>query len=317
MTELIGKDVYVKPGKHYERLVNLDKELGGGIRIHRVTNDSITAEDLIMQVSQGTIPYTVADNDIARLNKTYYPNLNTELAISFDQRASWAVRKDCPKLAEAANLWHKENMTSPDYTASMKRYFENSKSITHSPILSLKEGKISHYDALFKKYASEIDWDWRLLASLAYTESNFDTTAVSWAGAKGLMQLMPSTARAMGVPPGKEQNPEESVKAATKYIAATAKSFDHLPEEERINFVLASYNSGIGHVLDAMALAEKYGKNKNVWRDNVETFILLKSEEEYFTDPVCKNGYFRGRETYNFVRDIIARFELYKKKIKG
>lgn len=317
VTELIGKDVYVKPGKHYERLVNLDKELGGGIRIHRVTNDSITAEDLIMQVSQGTIPYTVADNDIARLNKTYYPNLNTELAISFDQRASWAVRKDCPKLAEAANLWHKENMTSPDYTASMKRYFENSKSITHSPILSLKEGKISHYDALFKKYASEIDWDWRLLASLAYTESNFDTTAVSWAGAKGLMQLMPSTARAMGVPPGKEQNPEESVKAATKYIAATAKSFDHLPEEERINFVLASYNSGIGHVLDAMALAEKYGKNKNVWRDNVETFILLKSEEEYFTDPVCKNGYFRGRETYNFVRDIIARFELYKKKIKG
>ncbi|WP_300812300.1 transglycosylase SLT domain-containing protein [uncultured Bacteroides sp.] len=317
VTELIGKDVYVKPGKHYERLVNLDKELGGGIRIHRVTNDSITAEDLIMQVSQGIIPYTVADNDIARLNKTYYPNLNTELAISFDQRASWAVRKDCPKLAEAANLWHKENMTSPDYTASMKRYFENSKSITHSPILSLKEGKISHYDALFKKYASEIDWDWRLLASLAYTESNFDTTAVSWAGAKGLMQLMPSTARAMGVPPGKEQNPEESVKAATKYIAATAKSFDHLPEEERINFVLASYNSGIGHVLDAMALAEKYGKNKNVWRDNVETFILLKSEEEYFTDPVCKNGYFRGRETYNFVRDIIARFELYKKKIKG
>lgn len=317
VTELIGKDVYVKPEKHYERLVNLDKELGGGIRIHRVTNDSITAEDLIMQVSQGTIPYTVADNDIARLNKTYYPNLNTELAISFDQRASWAVRKDCPKLAEAANLWHKENMTSPDYTASMKRYFENSKNITHSPILSLKEGKISHYDPLFKKYATEIGWDWRLLASLAYTESNFDTTAVSWAGAKGLMQLMPTTARAMGVPPGKEQNPEESVKAATKYIAATAKSFDHLPEEERINFVLASYNSGIGHVLDAMALAEKYGKNKNVWRDNVETFILLKSEEEYFTDPVCKNGYFRGRETYNFVRDIIARFELYKKKIKG
>ena len=74
----------------------------------------------------------------------------------------------------------------------------------HSPILSLKEGKISHYDNLFKKYAQEIGWDWRLLASLAYTESNFDTTAVSWAGAKGLMQLMPATARAMGVPPGKE-----------------------------------------------------------------------------------------------------------------
>ena len=316
VTELIGKDVYVKPGKYYERLVNLDEELGGGIHIHKVTNDSISVEDLIMQVSQGKIPYTVADNDVAQLNTTYYPNLNIGLSISFDQRASWAVRKNCPQLAAAADKWHEENMTSPAYTASMKRYFEISKAIPHSPILSLREGKISHFDNLFKKYAPEINWDWRLLASLAYTESNFDSTAVSWAGARGLMQLMPATARAMGVPQGKEQNPEESIKAAAKYIAATTRSFAKVPEEERINFVLASYNSGIGHVLDAMALAEKYGKNKYVWRDNVENFILLKSNEEYFTDPVCKNGYFRGIETYNFVRDITSRFEQYKKKIK-
>lgn len=317
VTELIGKDIYVKPGKFYDRLVNLDKELGGGINIHKVNNDSITVEDLITRVSQGKIPYTVADNDVALLNTTYYPNLNISLSISFDQRASWAVRKDSPGLAAAADKWHEENMTSPAYTASMKRYFEISKAIPHSPILSLREGKISHYDDLFKKYAADINWDWRLLASLAYTESNFDSTAVSWAGAKGLMQLMPATARAMGVPPGKEHNPEESIKAAVKYIAATNRSFAAIPPEERINFVLASYNSGIGHVLDAMALAEKYGKNKYVWRDNVEDYILLKSNEEYFTDPVCKNGYFRGIETYNFVRDITARYEQYKKKIKA
>ena len=218
VTELIGKDIYVKPGKYYDRLVNLNNELGGGIQIHKVTNDSITTEDLITQVAQGKIPYTVADNDLAKLNKTYYPNLNIDLSISFDQRSSWAVRKDCPELAAAATKWHEENMTSPAYTASMKRYFENSKMMPHSPILSLREGKISHYDDLFKKYSKDIGWDWRMLASLAYTESNFDTTAVSWAGAKGLMQLMPATARAMGVPPGKEQNPEESVKAAVKYI---------------------------------------------------------------------------------------------------
>ena len=165
VTELIGKDVYVKPGKYYERLVNLDKELGGGIHIHKVSNDSITIEDLIMQVSQGKIPYTVADNDVARLNTTYYPNLNIGLSISFDQRASWAVRKDCPQLAEAADKWHEENMTSPAYTASMKRYFEISKAIPHSPILSLREGKISHFDHLFKKYAPDINWDCLLYTS--------------------------------------------------------------------------------------------------------------------------------------------------------
>ena len=317
VTELVGKDIYVKPGKYYDRLVNLNSELGGGIRIHEVTNDSTTIEDLITQVAQGKIPYTVADNDLAKLNKTYYPNLNIDLSISFDQRSSWAVRKDSPELAAAATKWHQENMTSPAYQASSKRYFEISKRTPHGSILSVKDGKISHFDTLFKKYAKEIDWDWRILASLAYTESNFDTTAVSWAGAKGLMQLMPRTARAMGVPPGKEQNPEESIKAAVKYIAATSRSFNAIKNEnERMKFVLAAYNAGIGHVLDAMALAEKYGKNKYVWDNSVDDYILLKSNEEYFNDPVCKNGYFRGVETYNFVKEVMSRGEVYKKKIK-
>ena len=317
VTELIGKEVYAKPGKYLNRLINLDKELGGGILIHEVTNDSISTEDLIAKETSGEIDYAVCDNDLARLNKTYYPNLNIGLAISFDQRASWAVRKTSPQLAEAATLWHNENQTSPAYRASTKKYFEISKRTPHGSILSVKDGKISHFDPLFKKYAAELGWDWRLLASLAYTESNFDTTAVSWAGAKGLMQLMPRTAKAMGVPEGKEQNPEESVKAATKYLGQTARSFSKIEDpEERIKFVLAAYNGGIGHVFDAMALAEKYGKNKYVWDDNVADFLLLKSNEEYFNDPVCKNGYFRGRETYNFVKEILARTEVYKQKIK-
>lgn len=317
VTELIDKDIYVKPGKYYNRLINLNNELGGGIHIHLVDNDSITSDDLIAQVAQGKISYTVSDNDIAQLNKTYFPNLNISLPVSYDQRASWAVRRDCPELAEAANAWYKVNQTSPEYTASMKRYFEVSKAVPYAAILSLKDGKISHYDNLFRKYAKEIDWDWRLLAALAYTESNFDTTVVSWAGAQGLMQLMPYTAKAMGVPAGMEHNPEESVKAAVKYIAVTEKSLRMIADkQERINFVLGAYNAGVGHVYDAMALAEKYGKNKYVWTDNVEKYILLKSNEEYFNDPVCKYGYFRGGETYTFVRVINQRFDNYKTKIK-
>lgn len=317
VTELIGKEVYAMPGKHLNRLINLDKELGGGILIHQVKSDSITVEDLIMQVSNGTIDYVVCDNDLAQLNKTYYPNLNISLALSFDQRASWAVRKNSPLLAESANLWHKDNMVSPAYKASTKRYFEISKRTPHGSILSLKDGKISHFDKLFKKYAKEIDWDWRILASLAYTESNFDTTAVSWAGAKGLMQLMPKTAYAMGMPVGKEHNAEESIKAACNYLALTARSFSKITDpNEKIKFILGSYNAGIGHIFDAMALAEKYGRNKYEWDNNVAEYVLLKSNEEYYNDPVCKNGYFRGRETYNFVKEILSRAEVYKQKIK-
>lgn len=316
VTELIGKEVYVKPGRFLQRMNNLNQEVGGGIIIHNVESDSLSVEDLITQVAQGKIDYTVANNDLAKLNQTYYPNLEVSLAVGHDQGASWAVRKGCTQLAEAVNKWHDENVTSPNYTASMKRYFELSKSKIFFPIMSVKDGKISPYDNLFRQYAKEIGWDWRLLASLAYNESNFDTTAVSWAGAKGLMQLMPRTAKAMGVPEGKEQNPEESIKGAVKYIGLTTGTFRSIPESERIKFVLAAYNSGTGHITDAMALAEKYGANKYVWDDNVEKYILLKSNEEYYSDPVCQHGYYRGIETYNFVRDIIQRFNRYKEVIK-
>ena len=317
VTELIGKEIHVKSGKYYDRLVNLDNELGGGIIIHQENNDSVSIEDLITLVSKGKIAYTVCDNDIAQLNKTYYPNLNIKLAISYDQRSSWVARKDCPLLAEAANAWHKENQKSQAYEASAKRYFEISKAVPYTAILSLQDGKISYYDNLFRKYSKEINWDWRLLAALSYTESNFDTTVVSWAGAQGLMQLMPTTARAMGVPEGMEQNPEESIKAAVKYIASTLRNLHMIPNEvERINFVLGAYNAGLGHIYDAMALAEKYGSDKHIWFDSVDKYILLKSNEEYFNDSVCKHGYFRGVETYNFVRDINSRFETYKAKIK-
>ena len=109
----------------------------------------------------------------------------------------------------------------------------------------------------------------------------------------------------------------KNIKAATKYLALLSRSFSKVTDpEERMKFVLGAYNAGIGHIFDAMALAEKYGKNKYVWNDNVDVYILLKSSEEYFNDPVCKNGYFRGRETYNFVRDILGRVEVYNQKIK-
>ena len=87
-------------------------------------------------------------------------------------------------------------------------------------------------------------------------------------------------------------------------------------EDERINFVLASYNAGIGHIYDAMALAEKYGHDKYRWIDNVEKYVLLKSKPEYYNDSICRNGYFRGTETYEFVREIRARHKIYVEKIK-
>ena len=171
---------------------------------------------------------------------------------------------------------------------------------------------ISPYDSLFRVYADTIGWDWKMLAAVAYVESKFDTAAVSNVGAMGLMQMMPQTARVMGVPEGMEQNPDESVRAATDYFIYLSHLFRRVPEPERINFVLASYNAGFGHIHDAMRLAHKYGKNRHVWNDNVETFLRLKNDSVYYMDSLCRNGRFQGVETILFVQRVQYKYSEYR-----
>jgi membrane-bound lytic murein transglycosylase F len=317
VTQLIGKEIYVQMETKYEqRLLHLNEELGGGIIIHDIDKDSITTEDMIEMVSIGKIPFTIADADIAALNRTYYNNIDVNLAISFPQRSSWAVRKTSPKLATALNDWVAENKTTTRYQAILKRYFEISKNSKNSPLLSIQNGRISAYDHLFKVYSLQIGLDWRLMASIAYQESGFNNTAVSWAGAQGLMQIMPSTFVGLGGDLDDITDPETSVRLAAKYIRNMDNSFKNIDDpNERIKFMLAAYNSGLGHVYDAQALAKKYGKNPNIWDANVDEYILLKSNPEYYTDSVCKFGYFRGKETHAYVQQVLARYEYYKSRI--
>ena len=174
------------------------------------------------------------------------------------------------------------------------------------------EFRISPYDSLFRVYADTVGWDWKMLAAVAYVESKFDTAAVSAVGARGLMQMMPRTARAMGVPEGMESDPAESVRAAAHYFVYLSRLFRRVPEGERVNFVLASYNAGFGHIYDAMRLANKYGKDRHVWNDNVETYLRLKSDSIYYTDSLCRNGRFTGVETTLFVRKVQHKYSEYR-----
>jgi membrane-bound lytic murein transglycosylase F len=317
VTELIGKDIYVTPGSPYhDRLKNLDIELGGGLHIHDIGRDTITTEDLIEMVSKGDIPYTVSDDKTARLNKTYYWNIDVGLEISFQQRSSWVVRKSSQALAEAIDTWASDKVSEPVYKAAIKRYFELSKKVLEISMPEIKNGNISPYDPLFKKYAGTLAWDWEILASLAYQESHFRPVIVSWAGALGLMGVMPGTALTLGVPLDDLSDPEISIKTGVEVLRRFRKGFDNVPDSmERIKFTLASYNAGIGHVQDAQRLAEKYGKNPAVWEDNTADFILLKREPDYYNDPVVKYGYLRGTETFNYVREVLGRADYYKQQL--
>ena len=172
--------------------------------------------------------------------------------------------------------------------------------------------RVSAYDSIFRAYADTIGWDWKMLAAVAYVESKFDTAAVSSVGARGLMQIMPQTARAMGIPEGMEHDHDESVRAAAAYFEYLSHLFRRVPEGERINFVLASYNAGFGHIQDAMRLASKYGKNRYVWNDNVESYLRLKNDSVYFTDSLCRNGRFNATETILFVRRVQHKYGEYR-----
>lgn len=313
VTELIGREAYVKPDtKYHQRLMNLDNELGGGIHIKGIEKDTVTTEDLIEMVSQGEIPYTVSDDRIACLNKTYFWNIDINLQISFPQRSMWLVRKDCPLLAEAVNQWNAERKSSARFTAITKRYFELSKNNREEGMPVIQDGNISPYDHLFRVHAKKIDWDWQLLAALSYQESHFKLNLVSWAGAKGLMGIMPNTAAAFGVAPHELDDPDISIQTGVECLKRFGAGFKNIPDPvERIKFTLASYNAGIGHVYDAQRLAEKYGKDPHVWDENVAEFIRLKADPQYYNDPLCKHGYLRGRETFNYVREVIDRYNYY------
>ena len=319
VTELIGKEVWVmNDSKYYDRLVNLNDELGGGIKIQTINKDTVTVEDLIEMVSKGQISHTVSEDDLARLNKTYFRNIDVSLNISHPQRSSWAVRHSSPGLAEAINRWFDENQNKSQYRSIVKRYFEMSKLPGDEPAPILGPGMISPYDEYFKEYAEKINWDWRLLASIAYQESKFYTDRVSWAGATGLMGLMPRTAEAMGISQAETFLPEPSIKAATELIRRLNKAFSNIEDEnEKIKFVLAAYNAGSGHVYDGQALAKKYGKDPKIWKGHVEESLKLKQLPEYYNDPVVKQGYFRSRETISYVQNVLERWEYYKEQVNN
>ena len=320
VTELVGKDIYVERNSKYQfRLENLNEELGGGIRIHTVNRDTLITEDLIQMVSDGSIPLTVVDSDIARINKTYFKNLDITLPISFAQRSAWGVSTDKSWIGDSIDAWLKLDEPRQKYSWLLKRYFELAKNENISSSLNFKNGKISIYDNLFKKYAKTIDWDWRLIASQGYVESRFDTTVVSWVGARGIMQVMPSTARALGLNPEEIVKPEPNIRTAVEIIRILEKSFQNRisNDVERKKFVVAAYNSGAAHIYDAMAIAKKIGKNPAIWEKNVEDALLLKANPDFYNDTsICKYGYFRGRQTCTYVKQVFEIFDKCKNNIK-
>ena len=315
--ELDNKTIHVQRNSaHAIRLENLSEEIGGQINIVEA-EPGVDAETLIKKVADGEIDFTVAEENVALVNATYYSNIDVKTPVSFPQKIAWATRINAPQLLETVNIWLQGMKKQTDYYVIYNKYFKSPKASLRrvkSSYSSLSSDRISPYDDVIKEAADGLGWDWRLLAAQVYQESQFDAEAESWAGAIGLMQLLPETGELYGVED--MYDPIQSLRAGADYLrwldGIWAK---YVPDqEERIKFVLASYNAGQGHVLDARRLAQKFGKNPANWEE-VSYFLLKKSEPEFYNDPVVESGYCRGSEPVNYVEKILSRYERYKQLV--
>ena len=163
---------------------------------------------------------------------------------------------------------------------------------------------------MIKENATKIGWDWRLLASLVYQESRFNPKAKSWAGASGLMQVMPGTADALGIK--NLSDPEESLRGGTTYLNQMYGYFDEVPDPlDRMKLAMASFNCGYGHVQDAQRLATARGLDPMVWDDNVAPMLLALRLPKHYNKDFIKHGYVRGSEPVNYIQQIFERYQHY------
>ena len=313
--ELAGETISVRRGSAYvERLHNLSREIGAEIHIREAPEGMIT-EDLIHQVANYEIDYTVADENIAGISAAYYQDLDVSTAVSLPQQTAWAVRPGSGMLLDTLNTWLFEMQNHADYYVIYNKYYENRRAFRSrysSEFFPIGGGQISRYDSLLQEEAPKIGWDWRLLAALMFRESRFDPSARSWAGAVGLMQLMPRTAEEFGV--GDPYDPEQNIAAGVRFIEWLENYWKpHIEnEQERRNFVMASYNVGHGHVQDARRLAEAHGEDPDRWHGHVEEYMLKKSNPEYYNREEVRFGYAAGIEPVTYVKTIKSLFEHYQ-----
>jgi len=313
--DLIGKKIHVRHHSAYlERLENLSNEIGGDIIIIEEF-PSLETESIIQRVAQGQYDYTVAEEDVALVNAMYYNNLDVKMQLSLPQQLAWGVRKNADSLLLELDNWILNMRKTVEYHVIYDKYFKSRKrSLTRSQSKynSLSGDLISPYDDMIKASAAQLDWDWRLLAAQIYRESKFNPEAKSWAGAVGLMQIMPKSAEEYGVVD--LLSPERNIYAGTQHLLWLknywSKKIDN--PNERLKFILGSYNVGHGHVNDAIKLAVKYGKDPQLWDEVIAEMLILKSKPKYYTDPVVEFGYCRGIEPVDYVKRIFSYYDNYK-----
>lgn len=310
-----GDTVSVMAGSFYETALDVAADsVDADVEIVPIRH--YDAEQLVGLVAEDEIKMTVSLESVAKASQWYYDNLAVGPAISDEKDLAWGVRRSSPKLKEDISKWLRSFKRTYLFKRIYRKYVIDPRE-HHSASQSVSaDTYIPVYEHLIKAIATQPRYDWILVSSMVYQESHFNPSARSWAGATGLLQLMPETGLRFGA--DDLSDPNQNLAAGYEYITWLDKRLTaNVPDAgERVRFVLAAYNVGLGHVMDAIRLAEKFGKDASVWSGNVETAILLKSNPAYYSDPVVKHGFCRATETVAYVKSVMDRYANYKRVLK-
>lgn len=300
----LGDEMYaghgLETGMNYELLNRFAEDNRCNISI--ITPDK--GENYIDSLKQGKV-----DIIIAHTHDIDQESDSVEMSRMMSPCSAWIVAKDSEAELRQINLWISHMTESADFESITKRYSQYG-----NPVRKAENGcrsnTISPYDELFRKYAAELGWDWRMLAAVVYQESKFSINSRSHRGARGLMQVMPSTAEHYGI--DDLLNPEKNLKAGTRHLKRLQRMFDNagMDKMEQIKFTLAAYNAGEGRIADCRRFAAVKEVDSNCWNDIVGIIPMMR-EDSIFEEESVKLGKFQGFETIAYVDNIMNLYDAF------
>jgi len=311
LSQLAGRTIHVREGTSYQERLEELKESGIDIDIRLLPN--MATDEIIRMVSEKEIKYTIADSNIALLNRRYSPEIRIGMSIQEEESLGWAVKKDDQELYEQINLFFEKAEETGILGKIYEKYYGHMEIFDYFDLKKFHERittRLPQYKKIIIRESEKYGFDWRMIAAVVYQESHFNAMAESRTGVRGLMQVTKATAKQMGIE--NRLHPEQSLKAGIKYLDILYEKFREMDNNhQRLFFALASYNVGYGHIRDAQKIAEAHGLDKNKWTSLKQTLPLLSKREYY---KKTKYGYARGREPVKYIENILIYYDILKRR---
>lgn len=320
LEEIVERDIPIsvrRNSSYYSKLVDL-QEKGYDLTIDLLP-DELDTEATLVEVAQGNILATVADDNMFDATNRYMDGLFPGPTIAENDTIAWAIRENAPDLENKMNQFlykhfrFTEDRERPRRSTFLnilrQRYFQEGPQIAqyYNPEWQYQSmGIISPYDQVIREVADSVGVDWLIITAMIAQESEFNPNSKSWAGAVGLMQVIP---RFVDVEYEKLYDPVTNINEGVRIFKEHMEHYAYLDSTNQIAFSLAAYNAGMGHVADARRLAIDQNKNPNEW-ENIADALLKLMQRRYYQQ--ARHGFARGIETVQYVDEIMNRYRTYE-----